>query len=381
MPTFDISIRDTGTGSAVVVSSIAFTATPTVPTAEQSVFVWNDFALVGTDDFPEGRFSATARISGGAGAFAASGFVALDSLATQIRIVSSSISTVAATTPIGVGAGNTFPLPVIPSGNWVEIGISIALPATPANDVELTLAVAGLTASSVPAGIPNQIVTGVGDAAVTFVSDRGATTESTVPDDLANLAAAQWIFKGTQVAQAATTEQFNNLDGLGATLGVGESYVAALTIGATAINVTKGVATTTPVTIADLPTLPTDEELFDWIRVDGADTPPVIETIDINQFAVAELFTMTSSGGVLTVSAGRAVSDSKDVIWQTSRTTTVVNAGPSAIVFHAFIDAAGELATVALPAVPPGNPVVLYRVDAPFPLVEVTFERIEPVGL
>jgi len=399
MPTFDISIRDGSGIGSVPVTTLAFAdIVPTVPTAEATVFLWNGFSPTGIppviDDFTEGRFSVSGHVDPApAGTqFTGSGLVALDGMATKMRIISSNRPTQGPTAEIGVGAGATFPLPVLESGEWVELGIKLDLPSTPSGNVILSMEMAQRTASPVPVGIPNGIINGLGDEGVTYVAERGATLESAVPDDTINLAAVQVMKKGVQWTEAAHTETFDDLDGSAVTLAAGESYAVAITLGQAGLTLTEADKTTQPVTAADLPTLPDGEELFAWVEVPFG---LVIEQIHIHDILPAALFTPTAIGTDLQVGPGRGISNSHDVIWQTVRLHPFGAFGTTVEgdVHIITIDSSGEGLTstrvwdetlgAATGNVPPGNALQIAQVTIPGfpPGTPLTVERLAETGL
>ena len=355
----DPSYRDGPTGGANPVASISFSdIVPGVPTSEVPVWLWNDFALAGTDPLRNGRVIATGRIKGATTEFLGAGLGALDSMVTQVRIVSSNDPTIAPTSFVGMGAGSALDVPILDSGIYVELSFRIVVPGFAASTaaVELDLVLDDAPSFFVGTHVANVVTTREGNSAATYLAERAAATVSSgLSDGTVTTGAHTWIHKGIVRREAAGPHVFDNLDGSAAALVATEAYAVAFTLGATGITTTKGDKATSPLTTANLPTLPTGEELTTWLEV-----PFGLLIVFIFDVATPQLFDMTSSALDLTVGPGTGFSDGFDVRRDTASLLPLPDDDVS-IVF--VVGGTGSMANVLESGDPPlGNPLLIGRV-------------------
>lgn len=310
---------------------IVFNPLPGVPTSEAIVRVWNDFGDTGADPMLEASLLLTARTDGSSGEYSGDGFRLLETLGTRIRISGSSMPEVSTTTAQGVGTGAALRLPEIRANHYVELSISIALDGATVSSIALDMRAALDLSPTQPVGsaVENRVISGEGDVSATLLAYRdGPTAASGPPDAFVALAAHSWLHKGLAVGQAAESVEFDDLDGSGAALALGEYYAAAWTLGATGLTLTKGDKLSTAPGVDGLPVLPVDEPLATWVAVRfGLE----IEQLDIFDVLPPNYFTATAAGLVVAIGPGSAYSNGYEVRWDVPRVINVPDDAESII--------------------------------------------------
>jgi hypothetical protein len=149
------------------------------------------------------------------------------------------------------------------------------------------------------------ILTGVGDYGRTHVVRGVEVTASSPADDEVHVSGGLVLFAGLYAGRVTTDHQLNQTAADGA-LASGESYIAAVTVGADGVvTVTKGNKAATPTK----PTPPAGEKVRAWVTVEKQSGASVIETADIEiPDALWERYDLVAGAGLdATQHAGRAV--------------------------------------------------------------------------
>lgn len=203
-------------------------------------------------------------------------------------------------------------LPTIKPGDWIlgNFWIQQAGASAGGGDINLKIEVANeRLAYPLPIGVSkvgNGIDRGLNQARSYPIIGRH-TTATGSPDDEVHVSAGEWLIDGVEFEDLTIQDvTLDQTDSAAATLGSGESYIAVLTQGLTAVpTVTKGVKGATPAR----PTPPTGELILAWVTVDYNAGGGSIQPGDIEEDLVYSRYRVGAppSGLAVMVEAGEAI--------------------------------------------------------------------------
>lgn len=220
------------------------------------------------------------------GLFVSSGWPPVDEAWARARVVGynndgDATWSMASTDWRALGAFSCLPLGDVPGGCDVYVEIKFRPPSTAAElDWRWSLGVTDAQ-YSVPAppsltAVDQGIIHGVGDRSASgIVRGCAVTVTSPTEDDEVHVAAGVWQTAGNLYGKIVSDHTLNQNDGAAAALTSGQSYYAALTLGASGVTVTKGTKATSPTR----PTLPAGSCLaYVKVRYQAGGTSEILST-------------------------------------------------------------------------------------------------------
>ncbi len=239
------------------------------------------------------------------------GLRAIDERWIQIRAVGggSSGSTQLATGFQPIGKGRLFEVALLPSGEYHDLELRYFPPSTASGgQIQFLLdADPGLLAIGTDLGNSetwrDSILNGLGQGDYNEIVIGGDAVENPAgADDQVLEPDLVWLFDRRYWSDLSSLRTFNDEDSASATLGVGEAYIAIVSLSGGAITVTKGLKDAAGAPPAD-PTIPTGEIPLYRVFRDDSDT---ISDADITQLTGVGQFFVTTSLLVATFGVGRA---------------------------------------------------------------------------
>lgn len=284
----------------VFYNSADTTANPTLtfapengtPSAEQTLHLWNDKGgVAGSDTAEDVLIGALSGVSG-SGSYSAEGTLAANRLI-EVRLVGvNGTGIVAHLTPwTPVGKGAFLSARPIPSNcdRYVEVRTNVPGGfGVVAEDVILVPYYNGI---SVPLGSGHYeggaqgVLAGVGDAGFTAILAGGEITANSPADDKVDISTLIGVHEGEPYCIVAAEYTLSALDGSGATLASGESYIATVSVGSDGaggfeLHFTKSDKGTYPLPVDDRPEVPDGEKLLGYVE---RPQTAAIDTGDIDQ--------------------------------------------------------------------------------------------------
>ncbi len=205
------------------------------------------------------------------------------------------------------------------------------------------------------------IVTGIGDREHSAVVAGCAVSVSDPPDDRVHVAAGRWVHRGVLHGKVATEHALDQADVDGAHLAPGESFWAALTLGATGATMTKGRKAIEP----QRPAPPASETLLVHVRVeyDPGGAPggaAVIDAADVDGSPLYDRFALEPGTGLAAVlHAGRSISAAA---WQWRAHRTSLSLAPNTMSYLWLLESGRpQIATTSEP--PATAAALLFEID------------------
>lgn len=281
--------------------------TPGVPTAAQTVEVWNNKGGVGADTARGVRIRWQAVVDGVA---VDEGLGPLDDLWVEMKVDSGLGGLVVV--PGGwvrQGTHAWLELPDLANDHGVSCSIRVSAPSSATTQTATLVPIVGFQAA-LPMGsghtdsTPDGIVSRLGHFDGTeVVAWAGSLAEAGTPDATFLVPDAAWDHRGKRYSLLAHAETTDNLDGDAVALDPGEEYWITVSLGAGTVNQTKSAkGVSLPPTAR--PLAPAGEILRGWI-LRGEDG--IIDTIDIESIdTLGRCGARVTTGRNIEVGTGRA---------------------------------------------------------------------------
>lgn len=272
--------------------TLTFTPETGTPSAAQEVHLWNDKGAVAASDTANDVLVGALSGAAGSGSYSAQGTLAANRLI-QVRAIDVAGTGIAVqTTPwTPVGKNAFLSLRPIPSNCTRHLEVRADVPGGFGVVAEDVLLVPYYNGVSVPLedghyeGGGQGVLAGVGDASYTAILSGGAITANGTPDDKVDITTLVGVHEGEPYCIVAAEYTLSALDGVGATLGANESYLATVSVGSDGaggfeLHFTKSVKGTSPLSVSLRPEVPAGETLLGYIEREQDAT---IEQADIDQ--------------------------------------------------------------------------------------------------
>jgi hypothetical protein len=299
------------TGTAELTSLAFEVPTPGTPTAAQGVRIYNQKGGVDAETARNLRLVVLARAPGET-YYLAAGRSYLDERWPEARIVGSVGDVVAiATAWTPLGAGGVLALPDLPKDAAVRVEVRLNVPMTGMDNgapVALEILLRTFDQAAIPAGwglsdaACDGVLAGIGDGSFSGIFVGGDVLEAGTPDNTVECLFFGGADAGIPYGIAPETLTLSNLDGNGAALAGGQSYINLLSVSVDGWTETKGAKGTSP----EPPTLPAGEEAVAYVTVPFS---AVITDAEIENVWVACRYKLTAAGLIGTLGPGQTLVD------------------------------------------------------------------------
>ncbi|HEX4954811.1 MAG TPA: hypothetical protein VF017_15570 [Thermoanaerobaculia bacterium] len=216
----------------------------------QAIHVWSNQGDPGGEDLEDLLLAVYVEDPAAPGQWLRSGVAPLDELWAQVRLVGQD-NTARPEQPalltdwLALGAGSALHIPSLLSGcaRYLELKFH---PPSSAAEAPWRFRLGPIVAEHaqpVPLGLSQVdcgVLTGLGDGSRSGLVRGGEVAPAGPADDTVTVAPAMWLYRGGWRSDVSALLTLSQLDGAGAALGAGESYVVAVSLGDAGAVGTKG---------------------------------------------------------------------------------------------------------------------------------------------